>query len=172
MVYLMRIHPQHWVVFTNRRDLADPVWLSAYLVRLQEVLWNLGVEVSNDLNQVKSRFIDGTVPIGNKYPLLRISHNNMAEGGASQVNGLGIHSLSPIFAVHKFLLSAKKALAKYHKEVEDIDPLHIPFTSIGIKLFQDSIRDNSVEVVTTIQDQATYGLFHLQVQLGRKVNNV
>jgi hypothetical protein len=61
-------------------------------------------EVSNDLNQVKSRFIYGNVPIGNKFLLVGISRNNMAEGGASQVNGLGIRSL----AVHKFLLSTKK----------------------------------------------------------------
>jgi hypothetical protein len=64
----MSIHPRHWVVLANRRDLADPVWLLVYLVRLQEVLRDLGVEVSSDLNQVKSRFIDGTVPIGNNFP--------------------------------------------------------------------------------------------------------
>jgi hypothetical protein len=64
-------------------------------------------------------------------------------------------------------------LAKYRKEVEDSDHLHIYFSSIGVKLFQqDSIRDNSEEMVTTIQHQATDGLFHLQVDLGRKVYNV
>jgi hypothetical protein len=56
------------VIFANRRDLADHVWLSTYLVKLQEVLRNLGVEVPNDLNQVKARFMDGTVPIWNKFP--------------------------------------------------------------------------------------------------------
>jgi hypothetical protein len=64
-------------------------------------------------------------------------------------------------------------LAKYRKEVEDIDPSLIPFTSIGVKLFQESsIRYNYIEGETTIQDPLTDGLFHLQMQLGRKVYNV
>jgi hypothetical protein len=70
------------------------------------------------------------------------------------------------------MLSIKKTLAKYRKEVEDVDPSLIPFTSIGVKLFQDSIRDNYIEVITTIQSPAMDSLFHLQVQLGRKVHNV
>jgi hypothetical protein len=27
-VYLMSIHPRHWVVFANRQDLADQAWMS------------------------------------------------------------------------------------------------------------------------------------------------
>jgi hypothetical protein len=76
--------------------------------------------------------------------LLGISCNNMTDGGASQVNCLGVCSLLPIFTVHKFQLSTKKSLAKYRKEMEDIDPSLIPFTSIGVNLFQDSIRNNSM----------------------------
>jgi hypothetical protein len=114
-VYLMSIHPRHWVAFVNRQDLANHAWMLVYLMRLQEVVWNLGIEVPDDLAQVHCRFIDSTVPIGKKFPLLGISQNNMSEGGASHVNGPGICSLLPLFAVDKFLLSAKKTLAKYQK---------------------------------------------------------
>jgi hypothetical protein len=173
MVYLFSIHPRHWVVFANRKDLADEIWFPAYLTRLQAIFRHLGIGVSDDLNVVKSSYIDSTVPIGKKFPLLGISRNNMSEGGASQVNGLGIRSLPPLFAVHKMLLAAKKTMSKYRKEVEDIDPTQIPFTSIGVKLFQDSVReDDSLEVITAIPDPVTNGLYHLQVQEGRKVFNV
>jgi hypothetical protein len=174
MVYLFCIHPRHWVVFANRKDLAVKIWFPAYLARLQAILRNLGIEVSDNLNVVKSRYIDSTVPIGKKFPLFGISRNNMSEGGASQVNGLGIRSLPPLFAIHKMMLSAKRAMSKYRKEVEDIEPSQIPFTSIGVKLFQDSVRDDdSLEVVSAIPDPVTDGLFfNLQVQVGRQVYNV
>jgi hypothetical protein len=171
-VYLMSIHPRHWVVFANRCEISDDDWMPGYLTRLQQAVRSLGIVAPDDLGQVHLHFIDSTVPIGKQFPLFGISRNNMSEGGASHVNGLGIRSMSPLFALDRFLLNAKKTLVKYRQEIEEIDPSQIPFTSIGVKLFQDSTRDDSIEVVTTIMDQATDGLFNLQLQLGRKVYNV
>jgi hypothetical protein len=110
-VYLMSIHPHHWVVFANRKDLANQAWMSAYPTRLQVVVGNLAIEVPDDLAQDHCRFIDCTLPIGKKFPLFLILRSNMSEGGTSHVNGLGIRSLTPLFALDRFLLNFKKSLA-------------------------------------------------------------
>jgi hypothetical protein len=99
----MKIHPRHWTIFGNRRDIPYTRWKEQYDDFLRFNIIKSGAMTQKNLEQVPtSNLYFGNLPVGNKYPLFGICRNNVSESVAN----------SSDFILHKKYICAS---LQYHE---------------------------------------------------------
>ena len=86
------------------------------------------------------------IPIGKKFPLFGICRNNISDSAVSSVGREGVRYATPPIAIKLWLENSHMVLERFIEKVKKINPLKVPYSSIGMKFFNDSLVTQKLSV--------------------------
>ena len=102
IIYIMSIHPRHWSVMGNLKDLTDDIWLPGYMRKLKQCISKHKELNDDEADNVMKHFkFYGNLPLGKKCRMFGISRNNVSESQANVTKRNGIRSIIPPLSVKK-----------------------------------------------------------------------
>ena len=154
-VYLLRIIPRHWTVFGNLTSINDDTWMAKYATILRGYMIRTQTGDAQDIsNMPDERLFYRNIPKGKKLPLFGICRNNVSESAAHSAGISGVRYSCPPNAIKIWLEYAHNNVSHFKQGVVAIDPREVPYTSIGMKCYNDAVLTNTYNVVSseTIND--------------------